>query len=139
MADPALSELKANERFPDWWKARVVQLLSLPGDHHRHALAIVCHNLGWLFGVDPEWVTTEFLTVIERDDSDSDAFWAGFFWGAKVPQEALFMWMKPAFLRLAHKGSATRRKHAEILAGIVLAGWGRQAQGGGDRLGPVFS
>ena len=44
------------------------------------------------------------------------------------------MWMKPAFLRLAHKGSATRRKHAEILAGIVLAGWGRQAQGGGDRL-----
>ena len=134
MADPALSNLKANEHFPDWWKVRVDELLSLSGDHHRHALAIFCHNLVWLFAVDPDWVTKAFLPVIESEDSDSDAFWAGFFWGAKVPQESLFMRVKPALLRLAHKGSDTRRKHAEILAGIILAGWGRKVQGGGDRI-----
>jgi hypothetical protein len=134
MADPSPTNLKANECFPDWWKARVDELLSLSGDHHRHALAIFCHNLVWLFAIDPQWVIKAFLPTIEYDNSDSDAFWAGFFWGAKIPQEDLFLHMKPALLRLARKGSATRRRHAEILAGIILAGWARRVRGGADRI-----
>jgi hypothetical protein len=130
MSDSSIQELKAGDGFPDWWKERCDDLLSLSGDRRRHALAIFCHNLVWLFAVDQRWVTKAFLPVIERQDGDSDAFWAGFFWGAKVPQEQLFIQMKPALLRLAHKKSDTRRKHAEILAGILLAGWGSKIQHG---------
>jgi hypothetical protein len=128
MGDPALTELKHGSRFPNWWKARADELLSLSGNHRRNALAIFCHNLVWLFAIDPDWVTQAFLPAIDREDADSDAFWAGFFWGAKVPQEALYMLMKPALLRLARERSDTRRKHAEILAGIILVGWGRKRE-----------
>jgi hypothetical protein len=41
--------------------------------------------------------------------------------------------MKPALMRLAHKNSDTRRKHAEILAGIILAGWGSKIGNGETR------
>jgi hypothetical protein len=127
MGDPAINGLKkAGICFPDWWKARADELLSLSGNHRRYALAIFCHNLVWLFAIDPNWVVKALLPVIEGEDSDSDAFWAGFFWGAKVPQRELYLRMKPALLRLAHKGSDTRRKHAEILAGIILVGWGNR-------------
>jgi len=126
MGDPAIIGLKVGSCFPDGWKARADELLSLSGNHRRHALAIFCHNLVWLFAIDPDWVVKAFLPAIDRDDAGSDAFWAGFFWGAKVPQRELYLRMKPAFLRLAHKGSDTRRKHAEILAGIILVGWGRR-------------
>jgi hypothetical protein len=84
----------------------------------------------WLFAIDPEWVKQAFLPAIDQEGSDADAFWAGFFWGAKVPQEALFLQMKPALLRLAHRNSETRRQHAEILAGILLVGWGRKKDDG---------
>jgi hypothetical protein len=133
MSDPAINKLKTGDQFPEWWKARCDDLLSLSGDRRRHALAIFCHNLVWIFAVDQQWATRAFLPVIEQQDSDSDAFWAGFFWGAKVPQEQLYFGMKPALLRLAHRNSETRRKHAEILAGIILAGWGSKLQSGETR------
>lgn len=126
MGDPAINGLKAGSCLPDWWKARADELLSLSGNHRRHALAIFCHNLVWLFAIDPDWVTKAFLPAIDRGDSDSESLWAGFFWGAKVPQRELYLLMKPALLRLAHRSSDTRRKHAEILAGIILVGWGRK-------------
>jgi SIR2-like protein len=134
MSDPALHNVKTGDQFPDWWKERSDELLSLSGGRRRHAMAIFCHNLVWLFSVDQQWTTRTILPVLERQDSDTDALWAGFFWGAKVPQEPLFILMKPALLRLAHKGSDTRRKHAEILAGIILAGWGRKLQNGASRI-----
>jgi hypothetical protein len=133
MSDPAINKLKTGDQFPEWWKGRCDDLLSLSGDRRRHALAIFCHNLVWLFALDQQWATNAFLPVIEQQDSDSDAFWAGFFWGAKVPQEQLYVRMKPALLRLVHKNSDTRRKHAEILAGIILAGWGTKLESGETR------
>jgi hypothetical protein len=133
MSDPAISKIKAADHFPDWWKARANELLSLSGDRRRHALAIFCHNLVWLFAVDPQWVIKAFLPMIDQQDDDSEAFWAGFFWGANVPQEQLYIKMKPALMRLAHKNSDTRRKHAEILAGIILAGWGSKIGNGETR------
>jgi hypothetical protein len=130
MSDPAVDKLKQRDRFPDWWKIRADELLSLSGDRRRHALAIFSHSLVWLFAVDEEWVTKAFLPIIEQQDSDSEALWAGFFWGAKIPQEELFARMKPALLRLSRRNSDTRRRHAEILAGIILAGWGSKIENG---------
>jgi hypothetical protein len=63
---------------------------------------------------------------MDGEESDGAAFWGGFFWGAKVPQDALYVRMKPALLRLARRSSDTRRRHTEILAGILLAGWRRR-------------
>jgi len=37
-------------------------------------------------------------------------------------------------LRLAHRNSDTRRRHAEILAGIILAGWGSKIENGEKRV-----
>lgn len=115
--------------LPHGWKAKCDELLSLPADNRRHALTILCHNLVWLFSIDEEWVTVALLPAIAREDDDADAFWAGFFWGAKLPQESLFIKLKPALLRLTHRNSETRRRHTEILAGIVLAAWGRKHTG----------
>lgn len=129
LADPAISSAKAGTALPEWWKWKCDELLSLPGDNRRHALTILCHNLVWLYSHDEEWVSRALLPAVAREDDDADAFWAGFFWGAKVPQENLFVKLKPALLRLTHRNSETRRRHTEILAGIVLASWGRKLTG----------
>lgn len=128
MSDPAIGKLKIGERFPSMWKAQADELLTLSADGRAHALAIFCFNLPWLFNIDQEWVVQVFLPAMEGQNSEREAFWAGFFWGAKVPPEQLYILMKPALLRLAHRSSDTRRKHAEILAGIVLAGWGSRVR-----------
>jgi hypothetical protein len=134
MSDPAINKLKPGDCFPEWWKMRSDELLLLSGNSRRHALAIFSHNLVWLFAIDPEWVTKAFLPLVELQDTDSEAVWAGFFWGAKVPQLELFLHMKPALLRLARSNSETRRRHAEVLAGIVLAGWGTKIQDNQTRI-----
>lgn len=134
LSDPAIKEIKAGEEFPSWWKTKIEELLDLPGDGRAHALAILCHNLVWLFAIDQDWVAKEFLPVIELQNHYADAFWAGFFWGAKVPQPALYALMKVALLSLAHRNSETRRKHAEILAGIILSGWGTTLDSSKTRL-----
>ncbi|KQT05873.1 hypothetical protein ASG57_10800 [Bradyrhizobium sp. Leaf396] len=133
LTDSVIGKLDRNDRMPDWWKIRADELLSLPKDHRRHALAILCHNLVWLFARDEAWVISSLLPCIQRQDADSDAFWAGFFWGARIPQPPLFKLIKPALLRLAHRQSETRRKHAEILAGMILAGWGARVDDGDAR------
>lgn len=129
LADPEINKARAGMGLPHEWKAKCDELLSLPDDKRRHALTILCHNLVWLFSIDEDWVTVALLPAIAREDDDADAFWAGFFWGAKLPQESLFIKLKPALLRLTHRNSETRRRHTEILAGIVLAAWGRKHAG----------
>ena len=66
-------------------------------------------------------------------EDDVDAFWAGFFWAARAPQEVLYLRLKPALLDLAHKASFARRRHAEILGGILLIGWNGRVTADGER------
>jgi hypothetical protein len=126
------SRNKRGEGLAEEWRMRADQLLSLPGDSRRHAIAIFCHNLMYLFAIDPEWTERSLVSIISQNDDDSAAFWAGFFWAARAPQKILYLKMKPALLGLAHQASFARRQHAEILAGILLIGWnGTEA---GERL-----
>jgi hypothetical protein len=128
------SEIQRAAGLPEEWRERADQLLSLPGNPRRHALAIFCHNLTYLFHIDPEWTERALLSAITgNDDDDTGAFWAGFFWGARPPQEALYLKMKPALLALAHEASFARRQHAEILAGILLVGWNGRVTATGER------
>jgi SIR2-like domain len=127
--------LRPASRLPEEWRRRADQLLSLSGDHRRHALAIFCYHLRRLFQIDPEWTERALVSAIgSNDDDDIAAFWAGFFWAAHPPQVPLYFKMKGALLALAHKASFARKQHSEILAGILLAGWGSRIAATDERV-----
>ena len=131
MTDPAKNALKAGGGFPKRWLKKVRELLTLPGDSRRYALAIFTFNLNWFYAIDPDFTDRTFISIIEkaRDTADKEAVWAGFFWGARVPHTKLYVRMKPLLVQTAREGSVLRRKHSEILSGIVLAGWGSRRKG----------
>lgn len=131
MSDPVTQDRKKGAGLPKDWAEKANALLGLPGDSRRYALVIFACNLRWFFRVDPKWTETTFLTVLENgdDNADVEAIWAGFFWGASVPQKSLFIRMKPLFLKVAREQSSRRKRHGEILSGIILSGWGNQENG----------
>jgi len=97
----------------------------LNGDLHRHALVIFAYKMNWFYARDPIWTETNMLSVLDKgDESDQYAIWSGFFWGAKVPNQKLYMRLKPNFMAFAVKHSLPRRKYGNVLASIILAGWG---------------
>ena len=119
------SNLQPTAGLPLEWRKWADQLLALRGHPRRHAIAIFCHHLTYLFHIDRGWTDRALVSVItERNDNDDvGAFWAGFFWAARAPQEPLYLEMKAALLDLAREASFARRQHAQILAGILLIGW----------------
>jgi hypothetical protein len=66
------------------------------------------------------------LPAIDADDADSGAVWDGIFWAARLPSRPLFERIKAALIARTRR-SSSRRNHAEILAGMLLAGWGGEA------------
>lgn len=128
---------EAGQGFPESWLGRIEQLLALPGDARRYALVIIGFQLRWFFHVDPTWTERNVLTVLDDPSSsegDRDAIWAGFFWNAHVPQLSLFTRLKPHLVRMARDQTEQRARHVEILAGILLSGWGAWKDGLEDRL-----
>lgn len=127
MTDPVKENLKAGKGYPEAWLAKVDQLLHLPNDAHRYAMVIFAFNLSWFHFIDPEWTELRLLKIIEdevSDKNDSDAIWSGFMWGAKTPNAKLYIKLKPHFLMMANEKTSERRRHVEILSGILLSGWG---------------
>jgi hypothetical protein len=131
---PLKSDLKTGQGYPTAWLAFIDDLLSLPGDLRRHALVVFTHNLDWFYAIDPRWSEQKLLSILETDSkSDQEAFWGGFFWGAKIPRESLYDRLKPYLLGVAEKGGLSRRGHAQVLSGIILAGWGSTREGSEER------
>jgi hypothetical protein len=125
--DPRINELSEGGGFPTEWLAHAEELLSMNGDLHRHAIVIFSHNLNWFHHVDPSWTETHLLSALDgNNEDDRDAFWSGFFWGARVPNQKLYMRMKPDLLAIAKGRSLTKRGYGEVLAGIILDGWGNR-------------
>lgn len=126
----------AKEGMPCEWRKRAEQLLVLPGDSRRFALVIFGFQLGFLYFVDPQWTEEHLLSVLEPhgERQDQEALWAGFFWRARVPATELFKRIKESILALLEGDGAYRRHHLEVLAGIVLAGWGTRRDDNGERL-----
>lgn len=122
----------AGEGFPKAWLERIEQLLALPGDGRRYALVIVGFQLRWMFFIDPKWTEKHILSVLDDPASpepDRDSIWAGFFWSAHVPQIELFTRLKPHLVPMARNQSEQRARHVEILAGVLLSGWGAWKDG----------
>lgn len=124
MNDPQSKGLERGNGFPPHWLRRVEELLTLDGDLRRHALVMFAFNLDWFFAIDPEWTEKNLISVLDQDGYDQDAVWAGFFWAARTPSQTNYLTLKPRLLRLARRQTVIRRPHAEVLAGILLAGWG---------------
>jgi hypothetical protein len=47
--------------------------------------------MNWFFAIDPLWTETNLVSLLAKRNDDSDAIWAGFFWGAQVPQKVLYL------------------------------------------------
>jgi hypothetical protein len=133
MNDPQKQGIDAGKGFPFPWISRVEELLSLEGDLHRYALVMFGFNLEWFFAIDRVWTEKNLISVLEKEGDDQSALWAGFFWPATVPGHELYGRLKPQLLRLAKEKSIARHHHSEILAGILLAGWGTFDGGTGSR------
>ena len=110
------------------------QLLSLPGDARRHALAIFSSQPNLSFSSRPGLGRPSTrVCSLRNESSDVDAFWAGFFWGARAPQETLYLKMKPALLALARESNFAKRQYTENLAAILLIGWQGRVTATGSR------
>src|SRR5262249_20981284 len=116
--------LKAGAGFPRSWLCRVEELLSLHGDLYRYALVFFAYNLDWFFAIDSGWTEKHLLSVLNLEREDQNAFWAGFFWGAKTPDVALYMRLKPHLLTLTQQRSLKQRDKVQVLSALLLAGWG---------------
>jgi len=133
MTDPRKDGLKAGKGFPAAWLAHVDELLALPGPSRQYALVIFAFNLNWFFVIDPPFAEKTFLSVLETDSTtsaDNEAVWAGFMWGARTPHRELYVRLKPLLLDKARQRQSQRRRHGEILSGILLAGWGSKGKDG---------
>jgi len=124
MNDPQSKVLERGKGFPSHWIRRAEELLSLEGDLRRHALVMFAFNLDWFFAIDPAWTEKNLISVLDQDGYDQDAVWAGFFWAARTPSQTNYLTLKPRLLRLARRQTVAQHSHTEVLAGMLLAGWG---------------
>jgi hypothetical protein len=135
LIDDLGTDIEAGTGLPGEWVKRADQLLSLPDNARRQALAFFCSNLAFLFSIDPEWTDRALISAIAgKCQGDAHAFWAGFFARPRAPQEALYVKIKPALFELARRASAKRTQRGELLAGILLIGWARRMVATGARL-----
>ncbi len=120
--DPRLDTDK--QVVPDDWLARVSEMLQLDGDFSRYALVMCNHNLGWFFARDAVWTRANLLSTRESEDSENrQAFWSGFFWGAKVPSVELYRELKEPLLAYTQGIEFSHEGYSKVIAGILLSGW----------------
>lgn len=124
--DPVTQDRVVGGGFTEAWTNRADQLLSLPGDHRRHALVMLGAHYNWLFNVDPAWTERAILPAIGDEGADGAAVWDGIFWTARLPSRDLFARIKPGLIARARQPSAPR-KNNEVIAGMLLSGWGGEA------------
>lgn len=135
MDDPRKDGRKAREGFPQEWLNLVETVIQLPDDHRRYSLVILCSNLNWFFAIAPEWTQQHLIQFAASEDPlDRDAFWSGFLRGARVPYQELYLILKPYLIRFAKEGVFARRGYGDVLAGVLLAGWGSKLRGKRDRI-----
>jgi len=133
MTDPAKNGLTGGKGFSKAWLSKVDQLFSLPEDAHRYPMVIFAFNFSWFYYIDPKWTENNLLSILVNEDSDlsdSDAVWSGFMWGAKTPNADLYSKLKPHLLYMANKDLVQRKRHVQVLSGILLAGWASKDDAG---------
>jgi hypothetical protein len=132
--DPKVASLHAADGLPSEWSEQLGDLLALPGDLRRHALVICARNLDWFHLIDPHWTERQLLAILDGDDDDDrNALWSGFFWGGKTPGMRLYLRLKPKLLAFTSAPRLSQRDQDNVLAGMLLAGWGSRDETHGQR------
>jgi hypothetical protein len=123
--DSRLEGIEPESGFPRNWLTYAEELLSLKADLRRYVIVIFCHNLNWLYYIDPNWTESNLLKILDNNDlDDRDAFWSGYLWGLnRQPSPKLALRLKPHLLEIAEAKSEFKSKHSHVLARIVLALW----------------
>ena len=111
------------------------KLLALPSDLRRQAVAIFAHWTDWFYANKREWSEEKLLSILDSNDpDDKDAFWGGFLSNTNVNlSQDLFIRIKSHLFQLARENGETRRKHGEVLAGIILSKWRSLIEGTDER------
>lgn len=133
MRDTETDGLEHEAELPAAWRRRAEELLRMPGDSRRYTLAIFVQNLTWFCAVDPQWSSSWLLSVVEEptDELDADAAWTGFFWGARTPDQQIYLRLKSRLLAMpAEMLGDERSQEARMLGGMLLAGWGAKLDAG---------
>lgn len=124
-SDHRISDISQEEGLPGDWLQLVESLLLLPDAIQRHALVILCYQTNWLYYYNPYWVDKNLIPKFKSEKEDErDAAWAGFLWRAHTPSRDLYLKLKPQLLSLVLTPLSACRSYEEIVAGMVLAGWG---------------
>lgn len=135
MDDPRKDGREPGQGFPEDWLLLVEASLRLPGDHGRYASVIYSFNLNWFYAISPNWTSENLISLATSDTGlNRDAFWTGFFWGARVPNLQLYKILKAPLIAFAKEGLFARRGYGDVLSGVLLAGWGTKPRGSKQRL-----
>lgn len=98
----ALNSLKLQQShgIPEEFKTRVERLLAAPGEGGDQAVAILTHNISWLYYLDPTWVVERVLPWFNFEHPAAEPAWNGYLSAAKIPIQDIGERLKPMFLRI---------------------------------------
>jgi hypothetical protein len=120
--DPRLEENK--QEIPIDWLSKVTRALQLDGNLSKYSLVIFNHNLAWFYLRDVKWTRKHLLSLRNKECLNvRQAFWSGFFWGAKTPSPSLYREIRESMLIYAQGIEFSNKGHSKILAKIILSGW----------------
>ena len=104
------------------WLQSVKTLLNLPGVLRCYAIFHFAPHFEQFYSIDAQWTEANLLAALSSNDSDKSAFLAGFLWQDKIPQQNLYLKLKPEMLRFAKdEGLDFELKHR--LTAMILNGW----------------
>ena len=101
----ALDSLKLgqNQEIPEEFKARFVDLFGAPGEGSDHAIAVLTHQISWLYYLDPVWVMNRIMPWFNFEHSASEPAWNGYLSANRIPPQEIGAKLKPLLLELFPK------------------------------------
>lgn len=129
LEDSRLEDINTRSNFVPACLIQLEKLLALPRDARRYTIAIISQYLNWFHHLDQDWTERHLLSVLDADDDDRDALWAGFLWNPQFSNDEFYLRLKPGLLALAKGNDDSREGHLQSLAGLTLSGWIRTEVG----------
>lgn len=100
----------------------VEKLLALPGDLRCYVLFHFAPHFEQLYSIDTQWTKANLLAALSSNDHHKSAFLAGFIWQDKIPQQNIYLKLKPEMLRFAkEEGLGFEFKRRLIV--MILDSW----------------
>lgn len=132
--DPRKNDLDRNQGFPLEWLRHVEALLALPDELRRHTLVILfTTSTGFTQSIQNGQVSICCPYFMVANWRIAMRHGQVFYGGARTPDRQLYMLLKHDMLDFAVNPLPARRSYSEIIAGMILAGWGSIGDSTGGR------